>query len=172
MIKTVSPSLRHIQNFFSLKVYQKKKVTDITMKMFVGLTNTSGLPETLDILHNRLPKIYLHQCFNKDGLTFIQEVRQTEIGHLFEHILLEYLSILKNREDPDCVIKGATRWDWNNDPCGTFHIKINLGYQDREIFSIALERSINLLKIILRPKITKNLVQQSILLEHGNSQDD
>src|SRR5258706_436221 len=80
---------------FSLFVQKKKHTTRILMKLNTPIVNTRELPETYQLLETDLPSILRSQCFNELHLPFASEVKSTEIGHLFEHILLEYLCISK-----------------------------------------------------------------------------
>jgi len=78
-------------------------------------------------------------------------VRRTEIGHLFEHILLEYLCQEKLLKGFDkAIFSGNTQWNWKREPRGMFHIYINMPYSDTDIFPEALKKSISLAKMILR----------------------
>lgn len=122
------------------------------MQLFTPVVNTCHMQHTYQTLKKLLPSILRAECFNDDNLPFYKEVRRTEIGHLFEHIMLEYLCIGKISQGHSCVaFEGLTKWNWKKDTRGTFHIYINVGYKDFEIFHEALGQSIQLLKTILRP---------------------
>src|SRR5437868_1913418 len=113
-------------NFFSLSVRQRSSETYVKMYLFSPTVNTYMIPQTYKILLKSLPRIYLSKCFNEKGLSFSQEVKRTEIGHLFEHILLEYIFELKSKYEPNnFAIKGETSWNWKRDPKGMFHILLN-----------------------------------------------
>lgn len=124
--------------------------TKIFIKFNTGQLNTRNIPQTLEFLKAYLPSIFFSKCYNPENFTFAREVLQTEIGHLFEHILLEYLSnesinIYKNR----LIFSGVTTWDWKKDEKGVFRINITAGENDNGIFLNALEKSVVLLKKIL-----------------------
>ena len=92
----------------------------------------------------------LTQCFNDDGLPFRMEVKHTEIGHLFEHILLEYLcqgKIAKGAQRAS--YSGNTKWNWIKEPRGTFHIRLSCGMKDADILPAAMDKTISLMKVIL-----------------------
>ncbi|KKR25220.1 MAG: hypothetical protein UT56_C0002G0034 [Candidatus Levybacteria bacterium GW2011_GWB1_39_7] len=55
------------------------------------IIETDQLPKTFEILNKMLPSIFKSKCYNDKNLPFFIEVRSTEIGHLFEHIMLEYI---------------------------------------------------------------------------------
>lgn len=112
--------------------------------------NTSDIPSTYDVLQYFLPGVLNTECFNDQGLPFSREVKKTEIGHLFEHILLEYMCQLKiGKGYKSAIYAGRTKWNWERDPRGVFHIRINCTLKDADIFPPALEKSIKLMKIIL-----------------------
>jgi hypothetical protein len=136
---------------FSLDINPRKKSTKITMKMLTSVITTDKIPATYSILKSHLPSILRSKCFNENNFRFSKEVKCTEIGHLFEHILLEYLSQFKfaqGHKNP--IFNGLTSWNWKKEERGTFHIKIDAGLDDKEIFSLAMKRSTDLLTFILQ----------------------
>lgn len=137
--------------FFSFDVRTYSKSTTIHMKLLTPFVTTEDIPEVSLILKKRLPSIMRSRCFNENNFAFPREVKNTEIGHLFEHIILEYLSDLKyasGTKNP--VYNGLTRWNWVKEEKGVFHIEIDSGYEDKEIFTIALQKSTELLYFILQ----------------------
>lgn len=125
------------------------------MKLFSKQVRTCHFPYTHTLLQRLLPGIYEHQCFNEAELPFAQEVYNTEIGHLFEHVLLEYLCQIKGQQcQKEIVFKGNTQWDWYKEPIGTFNIVINVGSKDFDIFTQALIETTNLLATIFQPQDT------------------
>lgn len=163
-MKLVSEPAIFSNKLFTLRILQSKSDTIIKMLVLTSTINTSKLPHTSEMLGNILPSIFTHLCFNNQNSPFREEVKKTEIGHLFEHILLEYLSQLKNtKEGERFVVEGKTRWDWQTEKVGIFHIKVNVGISDDKILFQALEKSISLLKQIIRPGKVKKSLFQSIL---------
>jgi hypothetical protein len=135
---------------YQLEITQQKHKTLLSMQLFGQIVNTTQIPKTYDFLHKFLPAILRAQCFNDDKLPFKKEVCHTEIGHLFEHILLEYLCIEKlalgfNRAS----YQGVTHWNWKKDPRGTFHIIIDSGSGDAAFFPKALQKTMQLMELIL-----------------------
>ncbi len=121
------------------------------MHMFVkdGIINTSQLHFVHETLTDLLPSVLESQCFNDQGLAFCEEVKATEMGHLFEHILLEYVCLLKiERGDEQATHSGRTSWNWQRDPKGTFFIYVDIPQSDRTIFLKALAKTILLMKVI------------------------
>lgn len=138
---------------FSLQLYPREYEMQMTMQMSTSLVRTYDLPQTFPILQKLLPSIFTSKCFNDNKYPFIEEVRNTEMGHLFEHILLEYLCIEQVRHgDKDAIFSGVTKWNWTKDPRGTFHIRIDTGWDKSDMLFVALERSIQLLNTILDTK--------------------
>ncbi len=111
---------------------------------------TSQFPDTHKILTKLMPEVLATKCFNPDNLAFKDEVRDTELGHLFEHILLANLCELgcKNK-DNQIQFRGVTEWDWKKDHQGTFHITIDSGLKNLHKLEIALERTSKLVNKII-----------------------
>jgi hypothetical protein len=128
------------------------------MSLYIPTVNTRELPQTTSILTQYLPSVLASTCFNDEKLPFALEVKSTEIGHLFEHILLEYLCYFKLSQGyTNAEYSGVTKWNWERDPWGVFHIIINTGWDDTEIFSSAVQQSIILLQLILRQAQSSDL---------------
>lgn len=162
--QTPFQSIYNIENNYSLSIQQKTCSAKIKMMMLSEPLNTSDMPHTLDILINFLPSVLTTECFNDQSLPFAQEVKKTEIGHLFEHILLEYMCQLKiTKGYRSAVFAGRTRWNWERDPRGLFHISVNCAKKDNSILKDALEMSIVLMNLILHFNRNYNLPYQSYL---------
>ncbi len=149
-LSLLSP-FRYSFDYYSLHVLQSKDTTVITMQLFTKIVNTQAIPLTLSILKKSLPSILQSQCFNDKKLPFSEELQETEVGHLFEHILLEYLCISKlSHGYKRASYSGVTNWNWRKDPWGTFHITIYTGIKDVTILPKALGKSIDLTNSILQ----------------------
>ncbi|HSX40687.1 MAG TPA: hypothetical protein VLF68_03675 [Candidatus Saccharimonadales bacterium] len=137
-------------DYYRLNVSTFHDKTTIIMQLSFPVMTTASLPQTYNLLENFLPSIHVSKCFNDKHYSFRREVRSTEIGHLFEHILLEFLCKEKmSKGFEDAEFRGITHWDWNTDIRGTFHITINCGYIDAQLFPKALYKSVLLLNKIL-----------------------
>ena len=137
---------------FEIKGEIKNK--KIRLEMIVpekGHVTTATLPSTVDLLNEYLPSIFNCQCFNEQNKDFVEESRNTELGHLFEHIMLEYLCIEKlDSGFQDASYEGRTNWNWEKDKEGVFYIEILAGNSTNKIIENAFGKSVNLLnKIIL-----------------------
>lgn len=129
----------------------------IMLMMYSPIIYTSNLPKIVDFLKKNLPSILQSQCFNPKNLSFREEVKQTEVGHLFEHILLEYLCEQKFREGVDDIsFEGHTDWNWKIFPQGTYEIYIDYKEKCRDCFDIALKQTINLFNKIVENSYTND----------------
>lgn len=168
--KIKNSSAYSVEDLFSLSVQHNIQNTLITMTLFIPTVSTKDMPWTYTILERHLPSILRSTCFNEEKLPFSTEVRRTEIGHLFEHILLEYLCQEKLLKGFDkAVFSGNTQWNWKRDPRGMFHIYINMHYSDTDIFPPALEKTIDLAKIILRNEVKRSYQSSYSLLSESDN---
>lgn len=138
---------------FTISVTHKRHSTHLIMSLHTDIVNTMFLPHTTRILKKYVPSVFSSKCFNYDNSPFSIESKRTEVGHLFEHILLEYLCLLKNEigiENP--IHNGVTSWNWVKEKKGTFRITIDVGDSEREIFFAALQKGIHVTNRILSAK--------------------
>ncbi len=151
--------INSLNPYFSLALMPSEKSIDLIMSMSTKVLHTSSLPHTSDILQKLLPSIFSSTCFNDNNNSFVDEVKNTEIGHLFEHILLEYLCMEKlNKGYSDATFKGVTNWNWKEEPLGTFHIIIDIAWEERNFVEPALEKSIELTNFILSSNGLKEVI--------------
>jgi len=142
-----------LSDYFSLSIKQDSKNTKIKMRLFTEIVNTRDIPATYDLLSRKLPGVFTSDCFNEENLSFSQEVKETEIGHLFEHILLENLCKLTSlRGNYFSEFSGETSWDWRKGKKGTFDITLDVGFGINDIFLLALERSVSLTNQIIKSR--------------------
>lgn len=152
-IKTDPLPISFDTDLFNIKVFTSSKRLSILMVLNIDDVTTKGLPQTAPILQTLLPSINQHKCFNNYHLPFSEELKNTEMGHLFEHILLEYLSLMKLENGcKDVCFEGETSWDWHKEDRGIFHIDIKLSPEDMALVYQAIQKSIDLLNIILFSK--------------------
>ncbi|OGG01519.1 hypothetical protein A2Z33_00590 [Candidatus Gottesmanbacteria bacterium RBG_16_52_11] len=135
---------------YSLDVLDANSAWIIDLRMYISLLGTRALPETFDILEHHLPSVLKAECFNQSGLPFETEVRATEVGHLFEHILLEYLCLMTPVPDGGSIAyEGKTEWDWISNTPGSFLITIGKISSRQDGFPGALRRTITLFDLII-----------------------
>lgn len=149
--------------YFTLSIRELK--TRVRMEMFVGrdMVNTQNLPCVVSELQKRIPEIFTTKCFNYKNQPFIEEVKNTELGHLFEHILLEKFCTNKAAFGySDFTIRGFTTWDWYKYPRGTFHITVNIKRLERAIFYQSLNQSISIYNAIIEKCLFDNHISPKV----------
>ncbi len=146
----VLPAISYSNKFFSLEVDLRQPQFWATMQLYSDPISTKYIGETNKILERKLPTVFLNQCYNDGKLSFYEEAKNTEIGHLFEHILLEELFLVKKKLNKKFkAIQGKTSWNWVKDPVGRFYIQINPIELEEAQIRACLENSINLTSQIL-----------------------
>jgi hypothetical protein len=142
---------------FNLKIRQTSRVTVIDMQLGVSFVNTCDIPGTLEFLQQNYPSVLKTQCFNEKNLPFAVEVNETEIGHLFEHLLIDNLCSLKIKSGAKkASFNGTTSWNWQENPRGFFQIWIDIGREDLELLISALKQTINLTSLLIQPKFVQD----------------
>lgn len=123
------------------------------MQVNVSFVNTCDIPATYEFLRENYPSVLRTQCFNENNLPFSTEVINTEIGHLFEHILIDKLCSLKIKQGAkSAVINGTTSWNWKKNLYGSFEIWIDVGRNDLELLIEGLKTTIELTKKLMQPQ--------------------
>lgn len=139
---------------YSINIKHRVKSTEIVLEIDDGPLSTSFLPHTYGVLQKELPHIFASTCFNDDDIPFRKEVLSTETGHLFEHILLEYLSSEKIRQGFSvATYSGETYWNWKKERRGRFHITVSAGTNEIDLFYSALQNSLKLFRKIMWNKV-------------------
>lgn len=142
--------------FFNLSVKHRIQTLKMVMYCSTPYLSTNLLPQTIKILKKTLPTVLLTECFNSEGLAFSKEVKNTEIAHLFEHLLLEYLCLEKiSHGFSSASFSGRTHWNWIKYPKGSFFITITIEKTDLKFLPVSIEKSINLLEKILNSAVQK-----------------
>jgi hypothetical protein len=114
------------------------------------------MPQIPLLLKEKLASILQSKCFNPKKLPFEEEVKNTELGHLFEHILLEYLCDEKIKSGSKAAdYRGRTCWDWEKNPPGEYMIDVNAAKSDLEIMKKALEKTHALMDELLNSQTAK-----------------
>lgn len=142
---------KNLTSPFSLDIIQKDSSVEIVMNLGITSTGTEDFPKTKQVLEKLLPTIYNHKCLNGEKLPFSEEIVETEIGHLFEHIIMEYLHQLKSHNGcKSNKVKGETIWDWNKEKRGIFHILLDSPKSEVTILSSAISKATDLMTKILK----------------------
>jgi len=85
---------------------------------------TTGDDQVVERTLRLLPGLRRHVCENGQGLTFAEEMADTEVPHLFEHVVIELMA----RAGSPRGLRGETQWDFNRDGHGTF--RVSFEYDD------------------------------------------
>lgn len=143
-------SIPYSSPYFRLYIDADKKKTSITMDMLTPFLTTKSLENVKLFFLQNIPGILKNRCFNDANLPFEKEIEQTELGHLFEHMILEFLCREKRLLGYSNVLyNGRTRWNWEKERKGIFHIAINTGTAEKEILNKALVSSVDLINKLL-----------------------
>jgi hypothetical protein len=146
----VDKKLFYLSDRFSLHVGTDQYKTHIDMSLFIPSVNTCDFPHTLFFLRNNFPSVLRTQCFNYKKISFDKEVVATELGHLFEHILLDQLCFHKMNSGLSRIsYSGRTSWNWEKDKRGVFHIFINVKKKDNIFLDKALADTISLFERLI-----------------------
>lgn len=122
------------------------------------LVATDVLPHTLTFLETHCSSVLCTKCFNPGKLSFREEVTDTELAHLFEHIILDLLVQVKvNLGAEDACFSGETRWDWRIDPVGTFEIELGVPKKDQYLLDLVLPRAIELIEELCQAKLSERV---------------
>lgn len=81
---------------------------------------TSQIPDAASRVLLAAPGLKGHRCDNPDGCSFRDELPDTEIAHLLEHLTLEIMALAGS---PD-TLRGETNWDFAHDGWCVFHVKV------------------------------------------------
>lgn len=146
-----------VKVFISTKFSSKHFVRSFQFKKDKVVINLAikNMPYTMDVfpgsravLSKFLPSIFKCQCFNPKNQSFYKEAKKTEIAHLFEHIILEYMCLEKVEYTDEISYSGKTSWN-SKKITGDFKIEIECSVADSFVFLKALAKSIKLMDIIL-----------------------
>jgi hypothetical protein len=144
-----SPITFSVKKIFLFKIYKGLYKTKITM-LCAETVSTSQVPDVYDKLIKLLPTVFKSKCYNEQNYPFSKEVKRTEIAHLFEHIMLEYICQYKLARGENRVsVSGVTDWNWRRDPFGMFHITIQVGRSESDVLASAFKKSCDLLDLLI-----------------------
>ncbi|HEY8108637.1 MAG TPA: hypothetical protein VIF43_01355 [Patescibacteria group bacterium] len=110
-------------------------------------------------LLDMLPSLREHLCYNRSGLPFTEELEDTELGHVFEHVML---AILERR---GLCASGQTTWNWRRDPIGTYHVTIATGKKHLVKESVLVAQAI-LTNLLLGPVLPIRLPEGRRVRRH------
>lgn len=134
---------------FQYKAHLDSHQVTLIMTFAESCWSTECLPETVQFLQTHQPSVLKTTCFNDDHLAFTEEVRHTEIAHLFEHLVLDQLCQIKS-ETIDAEFEGFTEWNWWKYPVGSFKVTLKVSDQDRCYLEPALKKSVVVLEDLFK----------------------
>lgn len=160
----MSKSIERIStNNFSVVVDETEDQIRLCQAIVHPAIHTAQLPETHDFLEQNLASIFENQCFNYAKRPFAEEVKSTEIGHLLEHLILEFMKVEAEKEFGNVSFRGETVWDWKNDPRGTYWINIKSRKPWRKYFPVALDQAVKMLDELYNAHYQANSKPASVL---------
>ncbi len=134
---------------FSLQIKQGNTDTFLKLVMHTTIVSTNHIPQTHSFLKLHSPSVLTTECFNPNNYPFCVEVKNTEMGHLFEHMLLDEMRRLQEANGLHNVFNGETSWDYSKLGYGVFSIWIDSGYSKEPIMHTALHNTIFLFEKLL-----------------------
>ena len=133
-----------MNKFFDITTIEFKDTnTLINLQTYPESFHTSLLPGIDKHLIKHLPALKYHLCDNEFSRTFPDELKDTEIAHAFEHVLLQKIGDLDPRAK---AVKGETHWDWKKSP--RFSYEIDLVYRNDPVVLKAISSSIDVFRKI------------------------
>lgn len=101
---------------------------------------TSQMPKFKEAVLLRLPELRFHRCDNGQGKSFVDELGDTELAHVFEHMLIEIISQMDSKVDG---VRGLTTWNWKKNPRWSYCVEIE--YSNPGTVALALLSALTLL---------------------------
>lgn len=133
------------------------------------MISTKSFPKTFNIIKKMIPGVLETECFNDHNFSFSKEIKNTEIGHLFEHIVIYLLKEHGISKHHDCdndevIYEGRTWWNWKENPKGKFFIEVNGPLVASDIFTKIIKQANSIIEIILMSQSIEK-TKSSLLLE-------
>jgi hypothetical protein len=108
---------------------------------------TSEVPGLPEAALAALPGLRGHRCDNGVGLTFRDELSDTEMAHLVEHAALEVMAMA----GAPATLAGRTSWDFAADGRGVFRLRI--AFEDETAARESLVFALALLGALVRGEV-------------------
>lgn len=146
----------HNSPLIKLETHLSSTQVIFSMVLKGGAFCTDSLSHTHGYLKKYLPAVLETKCINPKNLPFSEEVKNTQIAHLFEHILLENLCAAKIKSGAsEAHFRGWTTWNWHDHPIGSYHIEIDINTHDHYLLPECVKKSLQLTEAILLEKPTQ-----------------
>lgn len=140
--------MNYISKNFQINIQELKGRVVLTQNVINPIVHTSFLPRTLEVLQKRVPTIFDNKCYNGNGFSFGKESGSTEVGHLFEHLIIENLKLIAIKKCGKGDFKGETSWDWAKEKRGVFNIVVYSDGGLKKIFPIAFKKAVEVMEEI------------------------
>ncbi len=139
----------HTRDFVvDIKSSPKKVLMDVVVPE--KFATTLAFPHTLTFLETNCHSVLHTKCFNDHNLPFKEEVKDTELAHLFEHIILDSLVHAKVEAGSErAKFRGVTKWNWIDNPVGTFEVELYVPKNDQHLLELVLPRAIKLMEDLI-----------------------
>jgi hypothetical protein len=150
--------LTDIDSDFKVNLLEKNEYNDIEIIFnCLGETlSTKDIKNVRELIEFYYPSVLTTKCHNPNHLSFEKEVENTPLAHLFEHILIQNIKEIQEegKESVCCLpaVSARTKWNWNSDPRGVFHITISGCALESVLLELAINRSIAIYNSICSQK--------------------
>jgi len=129
----------------------KERETVITIFILPEMISTSRINNFSEKLFKILPSLGNHFCINESNNDFAHELKNTELAHVLEHILME---LIGKKDKEVKKISGLTSWNWRKE--GNFIYKIRIDYSKKTYFKKSLSEALSILNDLYKqPIVTK-----------------
>jgi len=127
-----------------------RRQTRFNLEVLHPIVNTKDLPQTVQLLRCHCPAVLDTECSNSLNLPFKEEVKATEVAHLFEHIILQHMCQEKIKAGYySAEFSGRTIWETDASPLHYFVIETSISKVHLPFLRPALKKSLALLELIL-----------------------
>lgn len=158
-------------NNFRVTGMQMAEKVMLVQEIYNPAIYTKDLPATVEVLSKNVPSIFANRCYNGRKFSFKKEVENTEVGHLFEHLILECLKILAFGKYGKADFKGQTFWDWKTEKERKFNIVVYSDQNYKDIFEIALKRAVVIMEEIYKHRARSPRPVRTLAQDYSSSPD-
>jgi hypothetical protein len=102
----------------AITVYRDR--LEAVVRVYPPMT-TRGYPHIAERALRILPGLEKHACVNDGQNSAVEELADTEVAHLLEHVTLEIATAAL----PGLRLKGDTSWDFKRDGYGVFRVTVD-----------------------------------------------
>lgn len=124
-----------MSNLFDIDLVEWRQLSDGRRVALLKLTFAPGALQRTDTLPgfskrllSFLPQLRIHACHNDAHKSFSMELENTEVAHVFEHVVVELVAQLGRH--PRSEIRGKTAWNFAVDGQGVYRVRIR-GFDSR-----------------------------------------